>query len=570
MRNMAVDTKQGTRGEGRSVLWKITRRLMLCTVAGVLAGSVYVAPLGAQTGTTPSEADLAAGKVLYDERCAHCHGAEGDGQGSATEYVFPRPRDFTSGTYKFRTRHETEDGNVLASDEDIYRSICEGLHGSSMPGWCGFFSNQQVWQLVHYIKTFAEVFTEDKPGKEIDFSGEVPFSVESVAKGKDIFEQTFECHTCHGTQGRGNGQQALDGLEDDWGHPIWPANLTRPWTYRGGRERRDIFRNIVMGISGTPMPAFADPDPMAEAQAIEDAEERKEEEAAARELRESIWHVVNYVQSLWTHAEEPEVKSVLAAKRIDGTLPASPDDPAWQGVPQNVYPLVGQVVEAPRLFTPLVVDIGIQALHNGKDVAFRLVWDDRTESKPGEADEGKTYADAAALQFPSTPLEGTTKPYFLMGDSENPTDLWYWKNDTNTTVRVQTKGYKTFQPGEDAGGIVSQGVVDNGQYRVVMRRALQTKDAENEIQFTEGSFIPVSMTVWDGSNGEHGGGKRTVTAWYNLYLEPPPSKAPMYLTLVGIVVGVIVQFSALYVTKKKHGVQEHTDGSGVQSETGRS
>ena len=30
-------------------------------------------------------------------------------------------------------------------------------------------------------------------------------------------------------------------------------------------------------------------------------------------------------------------------------------------------------------------------------------------------------------------------------------------------------------------------------------------------------------------------------AWYNLYLEPEPSKAPMYLWGIGIVVGVILQ-----------------------------
>jgi cytochrome c oxidase cbb3-type subunit 2 len=131
--------------------------------------------LGAASLTlAQSEADIEAGKKLYTQRCEHCHGAEGDGEGYAAEYVFPKPRVFTGGVYKFRTRHETEDGNRLASDEDIYRSICEGLHGTSMPGWCGFFTETQIRQLVHYLKTFAEVYTEDKPGRPIDYSGESP------------------------------------------------------------------------------------------------------------------------------------------------------------------------------------------------------------------------------------------------------------------------------------------------------------------------------------------------------------------------------------------------------------
>ena len=510
---------------------------------------------GASLASAQSAADVEAGKKLYTERCAHCHGAEGDGEGYATEFVFPKPRDFTEGVYKFRTRHETEDGNRLASDDDIYRSICEGLHGTSMPGWCGFFTEAQVWQLVHYIKTFAEIYTEDKPGQPIDYSGEITYSAESAAKGKEYFEGDFECHTCHGTAGRGNGQQALDGLEDDWGNRIWPANLTRPWTFRGGHSRKDIFRNVVMGINGTPMPAFADPDPMAFARSIEDAEERKTEEAAARELREKLWHVVNYVESLRTHADEPQPKAAITAVRVSGALPLSPDDAAWQDVESNWYPMVGQVIEGDRLFTPLVVGVNIQAMHNGEDIVFRIEWDDRTESKPGETDDGeKAYADAVALQFPSKKLAGE-KPYFLMGDSTHTTDLWYWRNDTNKIVKLQTSGYKSFNPDgvEETGGVEGQGVTDNGQYRVAMKRALHTKDAANEAQFVEGEFVPISMTVWDGSNGETGGDKRTVTAWYYLYLQPEPSKAPMYLTIAGIAFGLVIMSTAVYVTKNGNG-----------------
>jgi DMSO reductase family type II enzyme heme b subunit len=490
---------------------------------------VWVSLVLAQT-----EADLAAGKQLYEARCMHCHGELGDGKGASAEVVYPKPRDFTSGVYKFRTRHESEQGNKLAADEDIFRSISEGLHGTSMPGWGNFFTKLQITQLVHYIKTFAPVYAEDKPGAKLDFGGEVPRSSESEAKGKEHFEKTFECYTCHGMSGRGNGQQALDGLQDDWGERIWPANLTRPWTYRGGMSRQDIFRNIALGINGTPMPAFGDITPV-------DAE-----------LQQQIWHTVNYVQSLWAQAAEPEVKSVLIAKRVEGAVPTSPDDAAWKTVPANYYPLVGQVIEEPRLFYSLIVGIEVQAVHNGKEIAFRLVWDDRTQSQPGQSDGTETFADAVALQFPSQYAGEMERPYFLMGDSTRPTDLWYWRNDTGTTVLVQTTGSRSFQPGDNAGGIQSQGLFDDGQYRVVMKRSLQTRNADRESQFAIGAFSPIAMTAWDGSNGEHGGGQRTITAWYNLYLEPEASQAPLYLMLLGFVVGVVIEFSALYVTRKNH------------------
>jgi DMSO reductase family type II enzyme heme b subunit len=381
----------------------------------------------------------------------------------------------------------------------------------------------------------------------------VAFSLASVAKGKEMFEQTFECYTCHGMAGRGNGQQALDGLEDDWGHRIWPANLTKPWTYRGGHGRRDIFRNIVLGITGTPMPAFSDPDPFADLATTTDPDEKKDLEAQARELRENIWHTVNYVQSLWTYGEEPQAKAVLTAKLIDGPVPTSPDAAEWQGVPVNYYPVVGQVIEDPRLFTPMVVGVEIQAVHNGKEIAFRLVWDDRTESQPGTEGDTETFADAIALQFPSQPRTGSERPYFLMGDASHPTDLWYWHNQALDKVAlVQTTGYKSFALGDNPGGVTAQGVIDHGQYRVVMHRTLQSKNAEKEMQFAVGAFMPFTVTVWDGSNGEHDGGKRTVSAWYNLYLETEPSKAPMYLLVAGLVFGVVIQFSALYITRKNH------------------
>ena len=533
---------------------------------GLVSCLVLAPPAGAQPSTTPSSVDLDAGKQLYIQHCTHCHNDTGDGKGAAAEVVYPKPRDFTNGTYKFRTRHETADGNKLAADDDILRSINDGLHGTSMPAWRSFLTKPQMLQLVHYIKTFAPVFKDDKPGAGLDVSGEIAPTPASIAEGKEHFEKTFECHTCHGMAGRGNGQQALDGFKDDWGERIWPANLTKPWTYRGGHARRDIFRNISLGIGGTPMPAFMDPDPMQAARTATDPQKKKDAEAMAREVRKNIWHTVNYVQSLWTHPEEPDVKSVLTAKLVDGPLPTGPDDPAWKTVPRNYNPLVGQVIEEPRLFHSLIVGAEVQALHNGKEIAFRFIWDDRTESKPGGSGAQQVFVDAFALQLPTRPGEGATRPYFLMGDAKHPTDLWYWRNDTpDKGALIQTTGSKTFQPKEPGGGLSAHGVADHGQYRVVMQRSLRTKNASKEVQFEVGKFMSFSLTAWDGSNGEQGGGKRTVTAWYTLYLEPEPSKAPLYLALTGIAVGLVIEFSALFATRKQYRRREEAQASGADA-----
>ena len=116
------------------------------------------------------------------------------------------------------------------------------------------------------------------------------------------------------------------------------------------------------------------------------------------------------------------------------------------------------------------------------------------------------------------------RPYFLMGDSASHRSVVLAEHDGNGGVGADHR-IQEFSAGEQSGGIQSQGLFDDGQYRVVMKRSLQTKNADQEIQFTIGQFLIISLTAWDGSNGEHDGGKRTVMAWYNLYLEPEASQS---------------------------------------------
>src|SRR2546430_9867440 len=67
--------------------------------------------------------------------------------------------------------------------------------------------------------------------------------------------EAIECHKCHGTEGRGDGPSRAE-LKDEWGHPVAPANLTKRWTFRGGRSRTEIATRLANGVLGTPMPAF--------------------------------------------------------------------------------------------------------------------------------------------------------------------------------------------------------------------------------------------------------------------------------------------------------------------------
>ncbi|MDH4101524.1 MAG: c-type cytochrome, partial [Nitrospirota bacterium] len=44
-----------------------------------------------------------SGKKTYERYCAACHGTNGDGRGPAYGGVYPPPRDFTLGLFKWKS-----------------------------------------------------------------------------------------------------------------------------------------------------------------------------------------------------------------------------------------------------------------------------------------------------------------------------------------------------------------------------------------------------------------------------------------------------------------------------------
>ena len=201
-----------------------------------------LAPLSAYAQTTD-------GAALYQDRCASCHGKTGHGDGEYAALLTPRPRDFTAGRFKFRT---TETGS-LPTDDDLAKTIGDGLHGSSMPSWKPFLSAEQIRALVAQVKTFSPRFASEHP-QPIVTGQELPDTPENIDAGRAVYE-ALKCSACHGTDGRGAGAIAHD-LKDDWGRPTRSTDLSEPWTFRGGSTVRDIFLRFRTGMNGTPMPSF--------------------------------------------------------------------------------------------------------------------------------------------------------------------------------------------------------------------------------------------------------------------------------------------------------------------------
>ena len=103
----------------------------LATVPPDFAGKTN--PLG-------SDASI-AGAATFKIYCSSCHGDTGHGDGEAGLYLDPRPANLAI-------------LNSTVADDFLYWRINTGKEGTSMPAWKGVLDEQQIWQVIAFIRTF--------------------------------------------------------------------------------------------------------------------------------------------------------------------------------------------------------------------------------------------------------------------------------------------------------------------------------------------------------------------------------------------------------------------------------
>ena len=96
-----------------------------------------------------SDAALKSAEALYLGKkknfgCAACHGRKGDGKGELAAQFNPRPRNFACA----QTVNDIPDGQ-------LFWIIRFGSPGTAMPSH-EEFAEEQVWQLVHYLRKLAK------------------------------------------------------------------------------------------------------------------------------------------------------------------------------------------------------------------------------------------------------------------------------------------------------------------------------------------------------------------------------------------------------------------------------
>ncbi|MAE70858.1 MAG: hypothetical protein CME06_10365, partial [Gemmatimonadetes bacterium] len=204
------------------------------------------------------EALLARGADLFAGKCAICHGDAGGGDGVSARLYQPRPRDLRKGIYHYVT---TWDGTP--TDSDLFDLLTRGMPGTAMPSWAHLGETDR-WALVHFSKSLADralvVPPSKPPGLEEGDGGEGVIALPpapantrmSRERGAGLFEKN--CAPCHGPRGRANGPNAGP-MVDAAGRPTPVRDLSQG-VFKGSSTPENLYRRIVGGIPGTPMPAF--------------------------------------------------------------------------------------------------------------------------------------------------------------------------------------------------------------------------------------------------------------------------------------------------------------------------
>jgi cytochrome c oxidase cbb3-type subunit 2 len=245
-------------------------------VAALLA---LLALMGAGAAHADQMAALRAeGAPIYARYCAGCHGTAGDGKGPAAPMLIVKPRDFTSGVFKFRS---TPSGS-LPTDEDLYRIITRGVYRTSMPDWALLGERERLAVIAH-LKSYYPEWDQRGAGTPIHIPPPPPSlgSPEAVARGRELYLM-LECTACHGESGRGDGPSAKNLASDVWGNPQKPFDFTKG-RLKSGPTVQDVYRTFMTGVDGTAMPSYAD------IFAEPDGENVREGDA---------WNLVAYVLSL--------------------------------------------------------------------------------------------------------------------------------------------------------------------------------------------------------------------------------------------------------------------------------
>ncbi len=91
--------------------------------------------------TNPLSTDTAiAGADVFKNNCVVCHGSQGHGDGPASPSLDPAPKNLP-------------ELSAIVDDDYLFWRISTGKDGTAMVAWKGILTEEQIWQVVSFIRT---------------------------------------------------------------------------------------------------------------------------------------------------------------------------------------------------------------------------------------------------------------------------------------------------------------------------------------------------------------------------------------------------------------------------------
>jgi mono/diheme cytochrome c family protein len=213
-----------------------------------------ISPNQAVEGDSPqliyAAPNMGAGKMMFTQMCAHCHGLSGLGDGWDGAYLDVKPANFTS-----------PDVQGLSAGEWLAR-VSYGLQNSAMPAWGEWMPVQNRWNVIAYVQNFITEGARGGAGNQVASvfnGGAVAVNFAQVSTdlwkeeghtidtqhGADLFKQY--CASCHGSNGQGLQPDASGSFPGRLPYPApFPADM--PFNY--------IFWRVWEGVPDTRMGPF--------------------------------------------------------------------------------------------------------------------------------------------------------------------------------------------------------------------------------------------------------------------------------------------------------------------------
>ncbi len=192
-------------------LRKHGRLLLALLLSFALLTLFTVLPGVAQEPTLPTTPpDAANGLIIYQARCANCHGPQGNGDGPLAANLPMPPRAFTDPTFR-----------ATAVPASFYDLIFNGNIAAGMPGFGpgantrAPLTDAEIWDAIAAVLTLAT-------------------PVDALVQGEALY--AANCQACHGPGGLGDGPDAAA-----------PLPSLADTTYWFTRSNEQVVASLVPG-----------------------------------------------------------------------------------------------------------------------------------------------------------------------------------------------------------------------------------------------------------------------------------------------------------------------------------